>query len=80
MFFILIMGLDQQLYRLPIIGRLIERLYSYFKEHTLFTDMIHILLGLGLGLIIAGGIWLNWGVLALAIGIIGHIYAFIKGK
>jgi len=74
------MGLDQQLCRLPIIGKLIERLYSYFKKHTAFTDLIHILLGLGLGLIIAGGVLLNWGLFALVLGILGHIYAFIKGK
>ena len=74
------MGLDEQLYRLPVIGSNIKRLHSYFRENLAFTDTIHILEGLGLGLIIAGGNLLNWGVLALAIGILGHVYAFIKGK
>jgi len=73
------MDIDQQLYRLPLIGNSTERLYSYFKEHIAFTDLIHISTGLGLGLIIAGGDLLNWGIIALAIGILGHIYAFIKG-
>ncbi|HLD04453.1 MAG TPA: hypothetical protein VJG90_01925 [Candidatus Nanoarchaeia archaeon] len=73
------MGLDQQLYRLPFIGKIINRLYSYFKKHTAFTDFIHVLLGLGLGFIIAGGTLLNWGLLFLAIGLLGHIYAFTRG-
>ena len=74
------MNLDQQLYRLPLIGRIIKRLYSYFKEHVAFTDFIHFALGLGLGLIIAGNNLLNWGIFALAIGILGHIFAYIKGN
>jgi len=74
------MGLDEQLYRLPIVGSNIKRLYSYFKENIAFTDIIHILTGLGLGFIIAGGNLLNWGILALTIGALGHVYAFIRGK
>ena len=74
------MGLDEQLYRLPIIGSNIKRLYSYFRENIAYTDLIHVLIGLGLGLIIAGGELLNWGILALSLGILGHVYAFIKGK
>jgi len=74
------MSLDQQLYRLPLIGRSIERLYSYFKEHTAFTDLIHVAIGLGLGLIIAGGDLLNLGFFAIAVGILGHTYAYIKGS
>jgi len=73
------MSLDQRLYHLPLIGRITKRLYSYFKEHIAFTDLIHVAVGLGLGLIIAGGDLLNWGFFALAVGILGHIHAFIKG-
>jgi len=74
------MGLDERLYRLPIIGLSFKRLHSYFKENIVFTDIIHVLIGLGLGLIIVGNEFLNLGILALAIGILGHVYAFIKGK
>jgi len=63
------MGLDEQLYRLPIIGSNIKRMFSYFKENTAITDLIHVLVGLGLGLIIAGGEFLNWGIIALSIGL-----------
>lgn len=74
------MNLDEQLYRLPLIGRAVKRLYSYFKKNTAITDFIHVVLGLGLGLIIAGGTFIVWGVIALTIGALGHIYAFIRGK
>ena len=74
------MGLDEQLYHLPIIGPNIKRMFSYFKKNTAITDLIHVLVGLGLGLIIAGNELLNWGFFALAIGILGHVYAFIKGE
>lgn len=74
------MHLDEQLYRLPLIGWAVKRLYSYFKKNTLITDGIHIVLGLGLGLVIAGDTFFVWGVVAIAIGTLGHIYAFMKGK
>ena len=74
------MTIDEQLYQLPLIGRFIRRLYSYFKNHILFTDVIHIATGFGLGLILAGGSFFRLGVLALSIGIAGHLFAFLKGK
>jgi len=74
------MGLDEQLYRLPIIGSNIQRLYSYFKKNIAYTDLIHVLIGLGIGLIIAGGELFNWGIVAFSIGILGHVFAFFKGN
>ena len=74
------MGLDEQLNELPLIGSNIRRLYSYFKENIAFTDIIHVLIGLGFGLIIAGNDLYKWGFFSLAIGVLGHVYAFIKGK
>jgi len=72
------MNLDKQLCNLPLIGNAIERLYSYFKKHIFFADLIHIFLGLGIGLIIADK-FLNLGIIFLIIGIFGHIYAYVKG-
>ena len=73
------MNLDKQLYSLPFIGPTIKRLYSYFKKNIAFTDFIHVSLGLGIGLIIAGNNFFISGIIFLIIGGIGHIYAFIKG-
>ena len=74
------MGIDKQLCDLPLIGKIIKRLYTYFREHIAFTDFIHIMLGLGLGLIIAGNDLFYLGIFSLFIGILGHVYAFIKAE
>lgn len=72
--------LDELLYRLPLLGPVIKRLYSYFRKHTAFTDLIHVSLGLGVGLLIAGGQFIFWGWICLLIGGLGHIYAYIKSS
>jgi len=71
--------LDELMYRLPLLGSVFKRLYSYFKKHTAFTDLIHVCLGLGVGLLIGGAEYLIFGWTFLLLGILGHIYAYIKG-
>ena len=73
------MGTDDFLCRLPLIGWIVKRLYNYFGKHIAFTDSIHVAIGLGLGFIIVGDKFFSLGVVLLAIGILGHIYAFAKG-
>ena len=73
------MNLDEQLYRMPLIGWAVKRLYAYFKRNTFITDLMHITLGLGVGLIIAGDTFFIWGVIALTAALLWHVYAFIKG-
>ena len=72
------MNVDDWLCQLPLIGWIVRRMYTYFKKHIAFTDFIHICGGLGLGLII--GNFLGAGIIFLLISILGHIYAFSKGK
>ncbi|MBS3168757.1 hypothetical protein J4216_06525 [Candidatus Woesearchaeota archaeon] len=72
------MDLDKSICNLPIIGKIFTRLYNYFRKHILFTDLIHITFGLGLGLLIANKFIIG-GIILLIIGILGHIYAYIKG-
>jgi len=71
------MSIDEHIYRLPLLGQFMRRLYSYFKKHILFTDLIHISIGLGIGLLIANLI--VWGIVFIVLGLLGHIWAFIKG-
>lgn len=79
------MSFDEQLYRLPLIGDAIKRQYIYFKAHTAFADLLHICLGFGLGLLVAGYFrkdkkFALWGIVFTTVGILGHIYAIINGK
>lgn len=74
------MNIDELLYQLPVAGAAVRRLYEYFKRHMALTDFFHVLIGLGLGLMIAEGAWFIWGVLAVSLGILFHLYAFVKGK
>jgi len=56
-----------------------RRMYAYFKKHTAITDAMHVSLGLGIGLLIAGSVWFYVGFVFIIIGLLGHIYAFIRG-
>ena len=35
------------------IGKVMRRMYAYFKKHTAITDAMHVSLGLGIGLLFA---------------------------
>jgi len=73
------MSIDEKLYTMPIIGPVYERTHSYFRKHITVTDLFHILMGLGIGLMLASYDYVFLGVLALLLGTIYHIYAYIKG-
>lgn len=73
------MSLDEILYRLPLVGGAFRRLYGYFKTHTALTNSFHVLSGLGIGLVITGESWFVWGIVALLLGGLFHLYAFIRG-
>ena len=72
-------NIDYALYQLPIIGRIFERMHRYFRKHMTITDLVHVLVGFGFGLIVAGDNFMFLGVLALILGAMHHLYAFIKG-
>ena len=74
------MSIDERFYGLPLIGGGIRRLYGYFRRHIAFTDFIHVSVGVGIGIMIAGGDLLLWGMVAVGIGISGHIWALIRGE
>ena len=74
------MNLDEKLYKLPIVGWTIRRLYGYFRNHIAITDFMHVALGFGLGVLVAEKGMTLLGGLALGIGIAGHIFAFMKGR
>lgn len=73
------MTLDERMCTLPLIGWILRRLYVFFKKNTFVTDLMHMALGLGLGLLFAGEEFILIAMTIFIAGIIGHMYAFVKG-
>ncbi|OGY30290.1 MAG: hypothetical protein A3J50_03195 [Candidatus Woykebacteria bacterium RIFCSPHIGHO2_02_FULL_43_16b] len=69
--------LDALVEDLPLVGTIFRRNYLYFKKHTLITNLIHGSFGLGLGMLILAADN-TWGWVFLWLGILGHVYAFVK--
>lgn len=74
------MNIDEKLYTVPIIGRTWRRMHAYFKTQITVTDIMHVLIGLGIGMVIASQELDAFAVSIFFIGILYHLYAFIKGK
>ena len=73
------MGMDERLSRLPVVGFVVRRLYAYFRGHIFFADAVHLMLGVGLGVLIAGESFTIVGAALVLAGVLGHVYAYIRG-
>ncbi|GEM_PF-7064358 len=73
------MSLDNLICNLPLVGTFFKRIYSYFRKNILFTDLIHMMLGVGVGFIIASKELFMLGTIFIVLGCLGHVYAFMKG-
>lgn len=73
------MNLDELLYRVPFIGSHVRRYYSYFKTQVALTNLFHVLIGLGLGLLVAESQWITLAWLAIGTGALYHAFALYKG-
>lgn len=72
-------SLDKGLESLPLVGVIFRRNYGYFRNHTALTNLIHFSFGLGLGVLLYDAASL-WGLTLLALGLLGHVYAFLKSN
>ena len=72
-------GIDEFMYQLPVVGIVMKRNYTYFKQHTAITNLIHIVFGLGLGLILASESLFGLGMTFVILSLLAHVYAFMKG-
>lgn len=61
-----------------------KKLSSYFSKHIIFSSSVHVLIGLGLGILITypfiGSHPLRWGTAILVIGLLGHLYPLMVKK
>ena len=73
------MSIDERFYQIPIPGLVYKRTHSYFREHITVTDLFHVFMGIGVGLMLARIEYLAFGILVLLLSAMYHAYAFIKG-
>jgi len=61
-----------------------KKILNYFKNHVEFNSVIHVLGGIGIGILIASPIAnphpVRWGLIFLGLSLLGHAYAFRAKK
>jgi hypothetical protein len=61
-----------------------KKAMSYFKKHIAYTSLIHLIGGIGIGILItypfAGIHPVRWGVALLAISLLGHLYGWFVSR
>ena len=61
-----------------------KQIKAYFKKHPKFNDVVHVLVGMGVGILITyplvGSHPVRWGVGLLALGVAGHLYPLVVKK
>jgi hypothetical protein len=59
-----------------------KQIEQYFKNHAMYNASVHIILGIGLGMLLtyplAGAHPVRWGLGFIILGILGHIYPLAK--
>ena len=57
---------------------------SFMSKHPEFNSTIHVLGGIGIGIIVAiplaGPHPVRWGLIFIALSLFGHVYAMLSGK
>ncbi len=57
---------------------------AYLKKHPMYNATVHVLAGAGVGILLARPLFgphpVRWGVLLLALGILGHLYPTMGKK
>ncbi len=63
---------------------MLKTIENYFKSHVTFNAAVHMLAGVGLGILVTyplvGAHPMRWGWLFLGLGIAGHLYPLLINK
>lgn len=63
---------------------MLKQIKTYFKAHPTYNSFVHILIGIGLGVLLThpvfGGHTLRWGVGLVVLGLLGHLYPLLIKK
>lgn len=74
------MDIDSFLYKVPVFGPVLEQTHRYFRKHITVTDLFHVLIGFGFGLGVARSELIVYGGVAVAAGLVYHLYAFVLAR
>lgn len=59
----------------------LKQMEKYFAKHVWYGHLIHVMTGIGIGIIVSGPFAgehpVRWGVAFLAVGILGHVAAWM---
>lgn len=65
-------------------AKIFQRIENYFKNHTTYTAFVHILVGVGIGILLTHTAFdphpLRWGLIFLLAGVLGHLYPLLNRK
>ncbi|MBI4028869.1 MAG: hypothetical protein HY376_00680 [Candidatus Blackburnbacteria bacterium] len=62
---------------------MINKIYKYLGKHPRYNSTIHLVIGLGFGIILARPYVANpvkWGLALIAVGVVGHLYPYFAAK
>lgn len=74
------MNIDNKLYSFPVIGRAYKRMHAYFRTQVTLTDILHVLIGIGIGFVIVNRELNLFEIIIFSLGISYHALAFVKGS
>jgi hypothetical protein len=60
-----------------------NKVMKYFKAHPTYNSVIHVLAGMGLGIVMARPFIdhpVKWGLVLVGLGILGHLYPLMMEK
>ena len=61
-----------------------KKIQKYFEKHIFFNSGVHLLIGAGIGVLVTypmiGAHPVRWGILLLALGLLGHAYPLMVKK
>lgn len=61
-----------------------KKIKDYFKKYPLYNSSVHVLIGMGIGILITypfvGSHPVRWGLSVLVVGLVGHLYPLYAKK
>ncbi|MCL5125329.1 MAG: hypothetical protein M1511_12685 [Deltaproteobacteria bacterium] len=59
-----------------------KKLMKYFSKHVFYNGLVHVCIGVGLGILVTypliGDHPVRWGIAFLAVGVLGHVWAYTQ--